>query len=755
MIKRLCQGIWILLEKTLNISIFLATFSLIFVLAHLAIRDLDIWLHLKAGEIILQNKAIPIYDIFSFTLQGKPWINHSWLFQVITYLTFNIGQVEALILLQTFILILGFLFLFLIGYRLTNSFFKTAIFILLVIYATMLRFNIRPDIFSILFFTIYLYCLKFHSKKKAIYLLIPIQILWVNIHGYFFLGILLVFFFIFAEFLRRRLKFIPKDISEESAIDPIAYKNLQKLFYFVILVSFINPNGLRGMFYPLSIIKETILGENRLFFNFISELRPVFGTELFFFPYYAAIIILSFLLIIVNFKKFKIIDAILLIFFTFFSFIIRHIQFGSYVGFLIILSYLDPAISKITLEFPHKKKVFYALKYIIIILFLTWIGVKIRNTLLDNFYYNFENEETETYLLGVADSTYPKKAVDFILRNNIPGNMFNDFNSGAYLIGKTYPRRKVFIDGRTEVYGQDFVKAYDKIIKKADISEFKKLIDKYNLNAAFFNIAPGYPKELMNYLYLNPEWKLVFFSDSGIVFLKDTQLNRDIINKYEINFKKYSPPVVEIKKIGLLKNVYPYSYIRRGFLLLSFEEYDAAIREAQEALRIMPGSYEAYLIMGRAYLSKGFYREAEDYLRKVLLVNPNNLEGLVALGESLKELTEYDLAIQVLDLALNFNKNYAPAYYELSKVYSLMGNMPKALENLNQALLYAPESAQYHLEFGQLLFALAEYNKDKKLALKSQIALEKAYKLNYNGKQDLLDRVDSGLKEIKSFLSSK
>jgi len=58
---------------------------------------------------------------------------------------------------------------------------------------------------------------------------------------------------------------------------------------------------------------------------------------------------------------------------------------------------------------------------------------------------------------------YPYKAVDFIVRHKIKANIFNDFNSGAYLIGRTYPNIKVFIDGRTEVYGASFFETYQKI----------------------------------------------------------------------------------------------------------------------------------------------------------------------------------------------------------------------------------------------------------------------------------------------------
>ncbi|HUS72270.1 MAG TPA: hypothetical protein VMY06_04315 [Sedimentisphaerales bacterium] len=46
----------------------------------------DLWLHLGIGKWIVQNGAIPTRDVFSHTIQGKPWVPHEWLSQVIFYL---------------------------------------------------------------------------------------------------------------------------------------------------------------------------------------------------------------------------------------------------------------------------------------------------------------------------------------------------------------------------------------------------------------------------------------------------------------------------------------------------------------------------------------------------------------------------------------------------------------------------------------------------------------------------------------------
>jgi hypothetical protein len=68
-------------------------------------------------------------------------------------------------------------------------------------------------------------------------------------------------------------------------------------------------------------------------------------------------------------------------------------------------------------------------------------------------YYDFDKFERKMEYGGVSLRNYPYKAADFLVANKIKGNFFNDFNSGAYLLGRASPDIKVFIDGRTEVYG--------------------------------------------------------------------------------------------------------------------------------------------------------------------------------------------------------------------------------------------------------------------------------------------------------------
>src|SRR6267142_2297371 len=53
--------------------------------AMLPIDDPDIWWHLRTGEWIVANHAVPFQDYFSTYGMGKSWIAYSWLFEALIY----------------------------------------------------------------------------------------------------------------------------------------------------------------------------------------------------------------------------------------------------------------------------------------------------------------------------------------------------------------------------------------------------------------------------------------------------------------------------------------------------------------------------------------------------------------------------------------------------------------------------------------------------------------------------------------------
>src|SRR6185503_1506952 len=80
------------------------------------IDDLDVWYHLKAGELMVRTGALIRTDPFAYTREGQPYLyTYEWLSQIILYLLHAAGGATALILLRTAFVALTFFLVALIN----------------------------------------------------------------------------------------------------------------------------------------------------------------------------------------------------------------------------------------------------------------------------------------------------------------------------------------------------------------------------------------------------------------------------------------------------------------------------------------------------------------------------------------------------------------------------------------------------------------------------------------------------------------
>ena len=66
--------------------------ALTFLLGAFPLKDTDFWWHLRTGDLIRQNGAVPRADNYTFTVQGAPWIDLHWVFQVAISFLYERGR---------------------------------------------------------------------------------------------------------------------------------------------------------------------------------------------------------------------------------------------------------------------------------------------------------------------------------------------------------------------------------------------------------------------------------------------------------------------------------------------------------------------------------------------------------------------------------------------------------------------------------------------------------------------------------------
>ncbi|MBF0522412.1 MAG: tetratricopeptide repeat protein [Candidatus Omnitrophica bacterium] len=701
--------------KKLN---FLAGFIALLVLlglvifeANIEIKDLDLWLHLASGKYIVQHASIPKVDIFSCSLANRPWLNHEWLFQTIVYQVHRFSGFDGLIDLQVGVVFLTFLLLVFLGFRSKNQLLPLA-FLILVLLTFETRLTIRPDIFSFLFMTIYLVILIAPAGLGALAVLFLIQVLWTNIHGFFILGPLIILLGIAAEYVRRHVR-LPYDWNATGKLSDKDYNFLKKAFVLVFLACFINPYGLKGVCYPFSVLMS-LHGETKVFFDQIVELaKPItFKTLFSFHPYwyFRLAILVSLASFIANRRKINIgILALWLVFLCFGLNALRNLVFFLLIAYVAFLSNLG-ALNQIKI-LQDRIKLKYILSAALKIVLVCWM-INYFGTLSMQGYFDFDTFERKSEFGGVSKRLFPYKAVDFLASKKIQGNFFNQFNSGAYLLGRTSPRIKVFIDGRTELYGPKFFKEYDKICH-GDKLLFDRDAKRYQLTGVFLNwLYDLVPERLLRSLYQDKNWKLVYFDYDGVVFLKDVAQNQKWISAYQMDLKNWKVPELDLLKVGA-RSVLPYQYLNRANAFLALGLWQQAKAEAEESLRIDPGIVEAYKILGRISLKEKRYKDAFVDFRKAKLLDPNNLETRYYLSKGFYYLDAVaDAKKQVSKIVTEDPHNFK-ALYLMALVLIKEKKYDKAFDAIDSAYHSAPFFVDDLVEIGDALvlqkrFALAK-----------------------------------------------
>jgi len=165
----------------------------VIVIAQSPLAAIDLAYHLRAGDIMFDTHAILRTDVFTAAAYGRPWLNQQWLAQIIMTTAFGLGGWFGLVALRAFLeaLVLTFVFL---ACRAAGAATKRAAWLTLT-GGVMLTFafKLRPQLFGMICFAVTAWLVaRRRTHPEGVWLVIPITVLWANLHGSFFLAPLLL-----------------------------------------------------------------------------------------------------------------------------------------------------------------------------------------------------------------------------------------------------------------------------------------------------------------------------------------------------------------------------------------------------------------------------------------------------------------------------------------------------------------------------------------------------------------------------------
>ena len=183
---------WLL--PSLQDTIFLVVFLFLIVGGKDLLGDADTAWHIGIGRYILETGTVPDTGIFSYTAANMPWMAHEWLTELIFAVIHKCAGLNGIVLLAA--LAIAYTHSTFYGFLLSRRV-NTALALILtiaVMATTSVHWLARPHILSMPILLLWYMALEEYrlAAKRYLYLLPFVTILWVNLHGGFMAGLLLI-----------------------------------------------------------------------------------------------------------------------------------------------------------------------------------------------------------------------------------------------------------------------------------------------------------------------------------------------------------------------------------------------------------------------------------------------------------------------------------------------------------------------------------------------------------------------------------
>ena len=477
------------------------------------LSDCDTGWHIRTGEWIISNHQIPARDFFSFTKTGEPWYAWEWLSDVIFAWLNSHGGLATVVIASILLIAATFTLLFRLTLRRANPI--VAILVTMVATAaSAVHWLARPHLFSLLFMVLFYGALESVRAGRERFLGIPIlailpfaTILWTNLHGGFFFGILLLIGYGAAEILTMVLA---ADRSHAASARVRARHYLLSAVA-CLAASLVNPYFYHLHVHVVQYVMDPFQAQHVVEFLTISFHHPIA-------IFFEALLVLGVGGAIWHASRGSYTEALLVVMWGHASLLAaRNLPLFAIISAPIVASAIDAWLKKL----PHLPVVM-------------WLKTAARR------YVEVAAETAETDAIPrwhVASAaavvvvaalvyapappklfkpeydpdSYPAAAIA-MLKSDPSARIFTNDEWGDYLIYRLYPENRVFVDGRSDFYGDDFVQKYlDVMNVKYD---WQETLGHFGVNTIL--LSPSAP--LAGALKESRRWHVVYDDGIALVF---------------------------------------------------------------------------------------------------------------------------------------------------------------------------------------------------------------------------------------------
>jgi hypothetical protein len=474
--------------------------------------DADTGWHIRNGEFILATHSVPRIDSFSYTRDGQPWYAWEWLYDAGIGAIHHFAGLNGVVLFTAVVIAVTFALLFHFVLRRSGSFAVAVVLTLIAANAAQVHMLARPHVLSWLFTLLWVEALYRSEEGNhwALLCLPPLMLLWVNVHGGFILGLVLLGLFGCAG--------IWNQLTSPSVRNRRHLVNLTIAFCTCLPVTLLTPYG-----YKLHIHVYQYLSSSFLMNSINEFMSPNFHAAGY--GYFEAFILLALLGALLARERFTATDVLVLLFSIHASlFAARNIPIAVILMSLAMGSLLAGAISResgtrlhprwfsdvhdavqgISESMAGMEKRFRGHALALVVLVAS-IAIALNGGRLLS---------AQVLSAHFDEKHFPVAATQFIAQKGIHDHLFNQDAWSGYLIYKLYPGTKLYFDDRHDFYGEAFIKDYLKAVNGT--WQWREPLDKYQVKWVL--VDTGSP--LSSVLKESKDWRVEYDDGLAVIFTR-------------------------------------------------------------------------------------------------------------------------------------------------------------------------------------------------------------------------------------------
>lgn len=465
------------------------------------LNDHDTLMHIRAGEVMIEQGRLLTSDIFSHTAYGASWTAHEWLAEVIMGGLHLLAGLPGVVIFYCLLAALSFWLLFRLAREIGGDWpsFLVVSFALILAARHLLA---RPHIFTWLLGILTLFLLL-RGRPRHLYALPLLTAFWANVHGAFAVGLFLQAVFLAGPVLDRWPGW------RKSAWLALLAEKKHALIVLALSAAAVglNPFGFALYLFPFQV--STPL--------FMTSINEWLGTN--FQTHWPArfYLLFFFFLLLANREKIPWAERLLLLFWV--NAALAHARHVSLAGILLVpfqvrlLASLASAwqerLSGLRARFLPSRGQELALSpwggpVLTILLAVALFGVSALDVPA------WQGQAAGRFALP---EKFPRAAARYLKEQRPAGRMFNEHGLGGFLIYELADPR-VFIDGRVDMYGEKIFADYLKIAAMREGAEER--LDEYGIDWLIFSRQAA----LVRYLKATGRWTSVYEDEQVAILVR-------------------------------------------------------------------------------------------------------------------------------------------------------------------------------------------------------------------------------------------